>query len=200
MSTFTAPTLADRLETLSLEVAIDRLLHRQTKSWGCFRVVEETRTCYRLEVDHLPPLSVQMGADGYTYKAWWGVKGATAVVVRKRQPKLITPTRPQSPPQSRPQSQSPALRIQSSSLAGAGASPSANPKAGAKANVPANAPANAPTATPLTYEIQWRADARSTQKQIVVNVVQAIESRIQQLIDELPDEGIKPRVVVTQLD
>lgn len=171
-------SLGDRLETLSLEIAIDRLLHRQTKLWGCFRVVEETRTLYRLEVDGCQPLSLQLGSDGYTYKAWWGHKGTTVVVVRKRQPKLATAT----------------VRTRQSTGTGAAKSRDSRPSSAAAKG------SGQPDVIPLTYEIQWRSDTRSMQRQMTVGLVQAIEGRIQQLIDELPDDGVKPRVIVTQLD
>ena len=181
MSSFSGPSLGDRLDSLSLEVAIDRLLHRQGKSWGCFRVVEEDRNLYRLEVDGQPSLSLQLGSDGYTYRAWWGHKGTTAVVVRKRQPKLTSAkvgTKTSSKVSSTAQSLS----------------------SSRKNNAPSGKTPGNPELTPLTYEIQWRSDARSIQQKITWGLVQAIEGRIHQLIDELPDDEPKPRVTVTLLD
>lgn len=181
MSSFSGPSLGDRLDSLSLEVAIDRLLHRQGKSWGCFRVVEEERNLYRLEVDGQPPLSLQLGTDGYTYRAWWGHKGTTVVVVRKRQPKLTN------------------AKV-GTKTGGKLSSTAQNLPSNRKNSTQASKVPSNPELTPLTYEIQWRSDARSIQQQITLGLVQAIEGRIHQLIDELPDDEPKPRVTVTLLD
>lgn len=177
----------------SLEVAVHRLVNREEKQWGCFRVTKMERNLYRLDLDEFPSLSLQLGTDGYTYKAWWGAKGDAAVVVRKRQKQVTQPLRNLGGTGSK------GNKTGSNLTKTLSLSP---PSAPAPRSVsPATPVSSTPvSSTQYTYDVQWRSDTRSGQNYVTSLLAQEIFARIEQRLADLPDDGVKPKVTLTAVD
>jgi len=179
------PTLA----YYSLEVVLDRLMNRQEKHWGCFQIHKIDRNLYQLKIDQQPPLNLQQGTDGYSYKAWWGNQNVPAVVVRKR-PRKVT-IAPANPGASLRGSTS---RRETLNLP---QNPSHSPRR------PAPGPQTPTLVTQQTYEVQWRVDLRSGSRVVNQLLAQAVYHTIERRIAELPDPDpgdLKPVVSLVQVD